>query len=193
MNECGATLAWEYWHYKYPSPYLLQFIKDRDLGYFTGAKGARLGCIDEVTAYIETQEKDFETWDRLDKMFRDYESEVDIKGFMGAVERGAGALALKSAVVKKAAEKGRPISLRWGSEGLAVNASAFFSEIAGELAKQDGAKFGAVYFQREDGKWQFSLRCGPDFDVSRLAVSYGGGGHPQAAGFEINDLREVGL
>ena len=75
----------------------------------------------------------------------------------------------------------------------AVNASAFFSEIAEELALQEGAAFGAVFFRREDGLWQFSLRSRGDFRVNDLAAVYGGGGHPRAAGFEVKLLREVGL
>lgn len=65
----------------------------------------------------------------------------------------------------------------------AVNATVLFSEIAGELAK--GAPFGACYFDRFDGKRQWSLRSDPDgVDVSAIALSRGGGGHKHAAGFE---------
>ncbi len=65
-----------------------------------------------------------------------------------------------------------------------VNATVLFSDIAGELAK--GKPFGACYFDRADGKRQWSLRSSPDgVDVSEIAKLYGGGGHKNAAGFEV--------
>lgn len=65
------------------------------------------------------------------------------------------------------------------------------SEIAGALAV--GHPFGACYFVRaEDGKVVFSLRSTKDgIDVSEVAKSMGGGGHPRAAGFErlVSEMR----
>lgn len=45
--------------------------------------------------------------------------------------------------------------------------------------------FGACYFDRQDGKRQWSLRSAPQgIDVSDVAKKFGGGGHKHAAGFE---------
>lgn len=56
-------------------------------------------------------------------------------------------------------------------------------DIAGELAKE--RPFGACYFDRQDGKRQWSLRSRDGgADVSEIAKRHGGGGHAQAAGFE---------
>ena len=67
---------------------------------------------------------------------------------------------------------------------LAVNATVLFSEIAGELAKD--RPFGACYFDRQDGKRQWSLRSSGEngLDVAEIAKAHGGGGHKNAAGFE---------
>ena len=71
-----------------------------------------------------------------------------------------------------------------GHEGLAVNATVLFSEIAGTLA--EGRAFGAAWFERSDGKRQWSLRSRDGgADVSVIAKARGGGGHPQAAGFQV--------
>lgn len=71
-----------------------------------------------------------------------------------------------------------------GHEVLTVNATVLFSEIAGELAK--GRPFGACYFDRQDGMRQWSLRSDENgLDVSEIAKHFGGGGHKNAAGFEI--------
>ena len=51
-----------------------------------------------------------------------------------------------------------------------------------------GAQVAAGYFRRGDGKWQFSLRSTAPFDCSEIAKRFGGGGHPQAAGFTVDRL-----
>ncbi len=72
-----------------------------------------------------------------------------------------------------------------GHRILSVNATVLFSEIAGELAK--GRPFGACYFDRQDGKRQWSLRSDDNgIDVSAIAKSHGGGGHAHASGYEVN-------
>ena len=98
-----------------------------------------------------------------------------------------------------------------GHKILVVNATVLFSEIAGELAalpcqrcllerqaglEDDGGSvcslcngtgkrpFGACYFDRQDGKRQWSLRSTDNgVDVSEIARKRGGGGHKHAAGF----------
>lgn len=71
-----------------------------------------------------------------------------------------------------------------GYKVLTVNATVLFSEIAGELAKN--RPFGACYFDRADGMRQWSLRSDErGLDVSEIAKNFGGGGHKNAAGFEM--------
>ena len=48
--------------------------------------------------------------------------------------------------------------------------------------------FAASYFRTLKGEWQFSLRSVGDFDVSRVAQAFGGGGHKNAAGFKVDVL-----
>ena len=64
-----------------------------------------------------------------------------------------------------------------------VYAPILQSEIAERLLElHPGAPFAGIYYDRDDGR-KWSLRSRPGFDVSELAKSMGGGGHPQAAGF----------
>jgi oligoribonuclease NrnB/cAMP/cGMP phosphodiesterase (DHH superfamily) len=65
------------------------------------------------------------------------------------------------------------------------------SDIGNRLA--DGAAMSIVWFQESDGKYVYSLRSkleedGNDdaLDVSQVAKSQGGGGHPKAAGFRCS-------
>jgi bifunctional oligoribonuclease and PAP phosphatase NrnA len=56
----------------------------------------------------------------------------------------------------------------------------------------DGVEAVALLRQRGDGKFKVSLRSRGEVDVERVARKHGGGGHRNAAGFEIEgDLAEV--
>lgn len=65
------------------------------------------------------------------------------------------------------------------------------SDYLTRLLEEKSAQFVAGYFRRADGRWQFSLRSRSDFNVSEVAKMFGGGGHKQAAGFDVADLAEV--
>ncbi|WP_322797737.1 bifunctional oligoribonuclease/PAP phosphatase NrnA [Thermoflexus sp.] len=44
------------------------------------------------------------------------------------------------------------------------------------------ARIAAVFTERDDGKVEVSMRARPGYDVARVALAFGGGGHPPAAG-----------
>jgi hypothetical protein len=70
--------------------------------------------------------------------------------------------------------------------GIAINANALFaSELGNSLAEQSGS-FGLIWQLSGDGEVKASLRSkGKTLDVSVIATRYGGGGHPNAAGFRM--------
>ncbi|HEY6554426.1 MAG TPA: phosphohydrolase, partial [Vicinamibacteria bacterium] len=47
------------------------------------------------------------------------------------------------------------------------------------------APFVVGWWRRADGLFQYSLRSRGEFDVSAVAMGYGGGGHRNAAGFQL--------
>jgi len=60
------------------------------------------------------------------------------------------------------------------------------------LATARQAKAAIMFTENEDGKIDISIRSRPGVDISPIAVHFGGGGHPQAAGTELlGDLCEV--
>ena len=74
-----------------------------------------------------------------------------------------------------------------GHHVFAVNTPLLQSEVAAKLASN--RPFGVAWFQRNDGKFQYSLRSTPTgADVSEIAKRHGGGGHARAAGFESSKL-----
>jgi hypothetical protein len=69
--------------------------------------------------------------------------------------------------------------------GLAVNASGLFASELGHLLAQRSGTFGLVWNLAADGEIKSSLRACGAVDVARIATRYGGGGHPNAAGFRL--------
>jgi hypothetical protein len=90
-------------------------------------------------------------------------------------------VAEKCSIVLSEAPTPRPVV-----GGLAVNSALHQSEIGNELAKASGT-FGLVwYYDSATKRANVSLRSIGDYDVSAIAKAFGGGGHRNAAGFNID-------
>ncbi len=50
------------------------------------------------------------------------------------------------------------------------------------LIGAEEARIAAVFTERDDGKVEVSMRARPGYDVAQVAIAFGGGGHPPAAG-----------
>ncbi len=57
--------------------------------------------------------------------------------------------------------------------------------LVGYLINAPEAKISAVFSEKSDGRIDIGFRARPGYDVSGVAFSLGGGGHPQAAGCTI--------
>ena len=186
MTRSGGRLAWEHvWDTAYAHrfssvlvdqymtgpndrghpPWLVRYTEDRDLWRWA------LPESQAVSAALRSYPFDFAEWDRL--------AGLDP---MSLVPEGRAILRTNRQVIDRHVRNARPTAVG-GYTVPAVNATVLFSEIAGELA--EGQPFGACYFDRADGRRQWSLRSrAGGVDVSEVARSLGGGGHPRAAGFE---------
>ncbi len=58
--------------------------------------------------------------------------------------------------------------------------------LASFLITANEADIAVVFNQQANGRVEVGMRSVPGVDVSAVALSFGGGGHPQAAGFGIN-------
>jgi len=62
------------------------------------------------------------------------------------------------------------------------------------LASTMGVDVAIVFREKDDGRIEASMRAGPNWDVSGVALKLGGGGHPRAAGCiiagKMNTVRE---
>ncbi len=69
--------------------------------------------------------------------------------------------------------------------GLCVNCTPNFSSEAGNILAKQSSTFGMTWMLSDDGHVHVSLRSVGEFDVSKIARNYGGGGHRNAAGFKV--------
>jgi phosphoesterase RecJ-like protein len=62
------------------------------------------------------------------------------------------------------------------------------------LASAMGVDVAVVLREQDDGRIEASMRAGPGWDISGVALEFGGGGHPRAAGCtvagEMSQVRE---
>lgn len=173
IEKSGAMLAWEYFNPGITAPVAIQYVSDSDT--WTHA----MPDYEIVNAYIYKTDANFafSDFDKLVKQLEDPKSFEDIK-VIGKTLRD-----IHMASVNKYAEKAEEIDFA-GHKVWAVNApSEIKSELGRKLAERNG-KFGIVYYYSE-GKWRFSMRSLPDFDVSVIAQKFGGGGHKNAAAIHI--------
>jgi uncharacterized protein len=163
-TKSACVLAWETFHPGTTVPELLRYIMDRDLWLH------RLPESREVTAGLSSYPMDFEVWNGL--------------AIETLAREGVAILRYQRELVSLACANVR-IDEVAGYEVPVVNAPWFGSEVGAALLERfPDAPFVAIYFDRGDGKRQWSLRSREDFDVSAVARRFQNGGHRQAAGFE---------
>lgn len=201
LEKSGARLAWEHFHPGEPLPLLLRHIEDIDLWRFA-VPGTRA-----VMRALRLRPYDFRVWDALVRSAPDAaapayqhllaEGEAIERFLQTEIERLAG-----SRLVMPVQLRGEPVDLlqaqrhglptlvvgdlAWRAlSGLAINADALFaSELGGRLAERCGS-FALVWQLVGDGMVKASLRAAGQVDVAAIAAAYGGGGHPNAAGFRM--------
>jgi len=173
MNKSGARLVWEFCHPGAEVPHLIRYIEDRDLWRFAYLETRA------VSLWLRSYAYDFEGWTILaDSLERNLEATV------------ANAKSIERFYDQKLMEIVREARTEKinGIEVPVVNCSwAFASDAAHELLKANPeAPFAACYYDRGDGARSYSLRSEDHrADVSAIARRYGGGGHRNAAGFEV--------
>lgn len=170
MHKSGARMAWEFCNAAYDVPRLIEYVEDRDLWRFA------IPETKAVSAALRTYPHDFDLW----SSFIADTSRLVTEG--GAVLRGH---------EKNVGEfvKNRYWTEIGGVSVPVVNVPYHYASDCAEamLKAEPNAPFCASWFRRADGRIQFSLRSRDDrMDVSEIAKKFGGGGHRNAAGFEMS-------
>ena len=179
MNKSGASLAWKYvnkiddWE---EIPSLIRYIEDYDLWRFKYKNTKR------INSYLGSQPYDFNVWSSIYSTFEEEDAdEIDTILAIG-----------ESLINKQTKDVNFFLTKKFRYvigeiETWLVNAPFWLaSDIGHELSLTN--PFGATYYY--DGqKYIFSLRSNESnpecLDVSEIARTYGGGGHRNAAGFEL--------
>jgi hypothetical protein len=193
-NKSGALLAWEYFHPEKDVPYLISRIDDRDRWQF------KFDDSKALHAGLNAQPFTFESW----KLLTPLGTTAWASNYNDAVSRGRTILSVHNEQVQASASKARAVAIPhpdgdhehnpwewnsggyWYAPGLAVNTPNNISEVGHELANASGT-FGLVwYYDGATGRANCSLRSNGDYDVSAIAKTFGGGGHKNAAGFNID-------
>ena len=173
MTKSGAVMAWVYFHPTKPIPRLLLHIQDQDLWKF------ELEGTNEIMKSVFSYPYDFSTW-----------SEFLTIDLLELYNEG---LALDRKYRKDVAELTNEYSFRAIIAGYNVpilNAPRMYTSGFRELKGKDEL-FTATYYDHAEGR-TYSLRSSEEgIDVSKVAEIFGGGGHMNAAGFNVNHS-EVG-
>lgn len=174
MGRSGAQIAWDYCFTKIARPKIVDYVADRDLWKFD------LPHSRAVAAWIFSHPYAFPTWDELARQ-------------IGSEQHFAGVVAQGEAIERKhhkdirelLAQMRRTMVIGGQCVPVANLPYTMASDAAGELAKE--TPFAACYFDSADGQRVFSLRSRgtAGADVSAIAAAYGGGGHKNAAGFQM--------
>ena len=167
MERSGAGMAWDAF-FGTRRPDWINAVEDRDLWRL------RLPGAKAFHAYMASMPMTIENWDRI------HASE-----FRDLVDLGNQVLRYITTYIDKAVKEARCIPID-GNLVIVLNIPyQNASETADRLLElYPGVDYAMGYFQRADGRWQYSLRSRSEFDVSEVAKKYGGGGHAQAAGFD---------
>ena len=168
-TKSGAYISWQYFHADTSVPILIDYISDADTWNRTKPDWQY------VESYIYNQDLDFGTFDAMNDMIESQKDRV--------LEIGKVLSRVHQKRVEMYLEKAEIVSFE-GYDVWAVNApSDIRNELGHEMATRTGT-FGLVFYY-ENENWKCSLRSVEDFDVTTIAIKYGGGGHKNASGFIV--------
>jgi hypothetical protein len=153
---------------KRPRPWVIDYVEDRDLWRWA-LPDSRI-----VNAYIGAVPLEFEAWDRL------------LETPLAEARKAGEAVALKLRQYVAEVAQGAGVVTFAGLAWPCVNAAnCDLSELLEHLMERHGAPVAMGWSWRGDGLYHYSLRSRGAIDVSAIARAHGGGGHRNAAGFQL--------
>ena len=168
LEHSGAVLAWRHFHPSDPVPALLRYVEDLDLWRFA------LPHSEAVSAALNSFPRSFEVWSRL--------AEDPIREL---AKQGEPILRAERTQVQRALRSAHRVWI--GEDSVeAINATEHRSRIGHALALRRAfdRNWGLVYRIR-GRRVDASLYSIGELDVAAVAARYGGGGHRNAAGFQV--------
>lgn len=188
MTRSGAGLAWDYLFGKDSEehktrlkglmrPWWVDYTEDQDLwNWFLPASK-------EINAYLSVQPRTIDAWDRLDINVGRSDAQIGGVGVRLYIEY------YTRSVVAEAQEGVLPFGPHRYKAAVLNIPYVGVSEAGNDLVRDGRYDVAVLWFERGDGMIQFSLRSnklGSNVDVSAIAKAHGGGGHHNAAGFQVS-------
>ncbi len=176
LEESGATLTWKQLFPDQSVPKVLQYVRDKDIWLWELPDSRDISmALKDMEGVLDPNHSIWnsllegppeEEWDKL-------------------IDHGAYSRELLHRRIKKSAKYGFSITLE-GHSAYAVNWIEDASEMGEYIYKELGYPV-ALVFSYSGNDWGFSLRSNA-IDVSEIALQFGGGGHPGAAGFRTETI-----
>lgn len=171
MNRSGAKLAWDWYNPGIEAPWWVQYVQDADL-YTWKLPESR-----KVSAFMYSLDMDFSVYENLDKISLE---EVKITGqYIRLADESKIKRIIKNPMFIKIQNYNVPC----------INSNVYQSELGNLLAEKYNCPFAVIWYvsvNDEGEKFaQVSFRSVNNFDVSKIAQIYKGGGHKAAAGARI--------
>ena len=165
-NKSGCVLAWEHFHPDSEVPTLLKYIEDRDLWrwQYTSTRALATG--------LRSKPFSFDWFDTASE------------NLAAVMDKGESMNELFDQQLADITKKHIPTLIE-GQLGRSVNCTPQFASETGNILAQASGTFGMTWMINSKGMANVSLRSIGDYDVSAIAKTFGGGGHRNAAGFEV--------
>jgi oligoribonuclease NrnB/cAMP/cGMP phosphodiesterase (DHH superfamily) len=185
-NRSGALIAWRFFHGILPPPDLIKHIDDYDRWQFK-LEGTR----EVIKALYSNSPWKFAQW-------REYiESKDNYSPLRDLYLAGTYLLnAHNQHVIANVNSSSRFCVITFPEHlelqpalGLAANCIAQLTSDVGHALADKSGTYGLVWYMAKGDLCKCSLRSNGDYDVSKIAAAFGGGGHKNAAGFEIEISR----
>lgn len=178
QSKSGAVLAWEHYHTE-AVPYMVELLQDRDLWRFNHA------ATRPFTARMFSVDQDFGVWDNL---------ATDHKALRRVIDEGLLLEAKQQREVNALTEMKHVVWLQNFPmpDGTLVDVPAincpwmFASDVGHRLNELFRQHPFSVTFMFGHDKVKFSLRSQGKIHCGDIAATFGGGGHPNAAGFTMS-------
>ncbi len=174
ITRSGAHLAWAFFHPQQPLPDLVKFVEDRDIWAWQYPDSAGF------LAALDMEPFDFARWQTI--------AGLDATQQAAYIERGRAMDAKFNKLAEQVADSAQSLVFN-GIPGLMVNAPGIFHSLLGDLLSQKSGTFALLWTVDKTGVVKCGLRSQRDFSCITLAQSMGGGGHAQACGFKMPNLR----
>lgn len=170
MDQSGAMICYDEFDHGISDSTVFEYIQDRDLWTW------KLPNSKEVSAYLDVMVKPNDIFE-FGQIVRNFDLDT-------AVEAGTLLLKKQENSVRSKLYKTKNVKLE-GIDFAVINVTENISELGNEICTTFD-KPALMYFITEDSKVICSLRSTDDLpDVSAIATKFGGGGHRNACGFQM--------